>query len=375
MFEKLTYFQLQEYWWFILSLLAALFVFMTFVQGGQSLLYSIAKNEEEKDLIVNALGRKWELGFTSLVVFGGAAFAAFPLFYATSFSGAYYIWMAILFCFIIQAVAYEYRKKPNNVFGQKTYELFLLINGSLGIILVGAALATLFSGGYFIIDDMNLSHWTKATYGLEALLNPFNIAFGFMLFFLARILAALFFINSIDNAHIIKRAKIVLKYESIIFLILFAYVAFSIFSGIGYAYDPVSKNVYKEPLKYWHNLLAMPIVAASLATGVILLLIGIILGLKNSAKAIYISGFGVVLVVLSLFLILGYNYTAYYPSLANIQSSLTIENSSGSRYTLIAMSYVSLMVPFVLAYIIWAWRAMTGKKITIDEIKKDSHHY
>ena len=375
MFEKLTYFQLQEYWWFILSLLAALFVFMTFVQGGQSLLYSIAKNEEEKDLVVNALGRKWELGFTSLVVFGGAAFAAFPLFYATSFSGAYYIWMAILFCFIIQAVAYEYRKKPNNVFGQKTYELFLLINGSLGIILVGAALATLFSGGYFIIDDMNLSHWTKATYGLEALLNPFNIAFGFMLFFLARILAALFFINSIDNAHIIKRAKIVLKYESIIFLILFAYVAFSIFSGIGYAYDPVSKNVYKEPLKYWHNLLAMPIVAASLATGVMLLLIGIILGLKNSAKAIYISGFGVVLVVLSLFLILGYNYTAYYPSLANMQSSLTIENSSGSRYTLIAMSYVSLMVPFVLAYIIWAWRAMTGKKITIDEIKKDSHHY
>ncbi len=375
MFEKLTYFQLQEYWWFILSLLAALFVFMTFVQGGQSLLYSIAKNEEEKDLVVNALGRKWELGFTSLVVFGGAAFAAFPLFYATSFSGAYYIWMAILFCFIIQAVAYEYRKKPNNVFGQKTYELFLLINGSLGIILVGAALATLFSGGYFIIDDMNLSHWTKATYGLEALLNPFNIAFGFMLFFLARILAALFFINSIDNEHIIKRAKIVLKYESIIFLILFAYVAFSIFSGIGYAYDPVSKNVYKEPLKYWHNLLAMPIVAASLATGVMLLLIGIILGLKNSAKAIYISGFGVVLVVLSLFLILGYNYTAYYPSLANMQSSLTIENSSGSRYTLIAMSYVSLMVPFVLAYIIWAWRAMTGKKITIDEIKKDSHHY
>ena len=375
MFEKLTYFQLQEYWWFILSLLAALFVFMTFVQGGQSLLYSIAKNEEEKDLVVNALGRKWELGFTSLVVFGGAAFAAFPLFYATSFSGAYYIWMAILFCFIIQAVAYEYRKKPNNVFGQKTYELFLLINGSLGIILVGAALATLFSGGYFIIDDMNLSHWTKATYGLEALLNPFNIAFGFMLFFLARILAALFFINSIDNEHIIKRAKIVLKYETIIFLILFAYVAFNIFTSTGYAYDPVSKNVYKEPLKYWHNLLTMPIVAASLALGALLLLIGIILGLKSSTKAIYISGFGVVLVVLSLFLILGYNYTAYYPSLANMQSSLTIQNSSGSRYTLVAMSYVSLMVPFVLAYIIWAWRAMTGKKITTDEIKKDSHHY
>jgi len=375
MFEKLSYLQLQEYWWFLIALLAALFVFMNFVQGGQSLLWTLAKNEDEKDLIVNSLGQKWELGFTTLVMFGGALFAAFPLFYATSFGGAYYVWMAILFCYIIQAVAYEYRKKPNNVFGEKTYETFLFINGSLGIILVGTALGTLFSGGNFVVNSMHLSHWTKSSYGLEAVLNLFNVAFGFMLFFLARIQASLYFINSVDDENIIKRAKIVLKYESIIFLILFAYVAFSIFTMTGYSYDPITKVVSKEPLKYWHNLLDMPLVAGALGLGVVLLLSGIVAGLKQSAKGIWLSGIGTILVVISLFLILGYNYTAYYPSLADMQSSLTIENSSGSRYTLVAMSYVSLMVPFVLGYIIWAWRAMNSKKISIEEVKNDPHHY
>jgi len=375
MFEKLSLMQLQEYWWFLIALLAALFVFMNLVQGGQSLLWSLTKNEDEKDLIVNSLGQKWELGFTTLVMFGGALFAAFPLFYATSFGGAYYVWMAILFCYIIQAVAYEYRKKPNNFFGEKGYEVFLFINGSLGIILVGTALGTLFSGGNFVVNSMHLSHWTKSTYGLEAVLNPFNVAFGFMLFFLARIQAALYFINSIDDENIIKRAKIVLKYETIIFLILFAYVAFSIFTMTGYSYDPVTKVVSKEPLKYLHNLLAMPIVAGTLGLGVVLLLTGIVAGLKQSTKGIFFSGIGTVLVVISLFLILGYNHTAYYPSLADMQSSLTIQNSSGSRYTLIAMSYVSLMVPFVLGYIIWAWRVMNSKKMTINEVKNDPHHY
>ena len=375
MFEKLSYLQLQEYWWFLIALLAALFVFMNFVQGGQSLLWTLAKNEDEKDLIVNSLGQKWELGFTTLVMFGGALFAAFPLFYATSFGGAYYVWMAILFCYIIQAVAYEYRKKPNNVFGEKTYETFLFINGSLGIILVGTALGTLFSGGNFVVNSMHLSHWTKSSYGLEAVLNLFNVAFGFMLFFLARIQASLYFINSVDDENIIKRAKIVLKYESIIFLILFAYVAFSIFTMTGYSYDPITKVVSKEPLKYWHNLLDMPLVAGALGLGVVLLLSGIVAGLKQSAKGIWLSGIGTILVVISLFLILGYNHTAYYPSLADMQSSLTIENSSGSRYTLVAMSYVSLMVPFVLGYIIWAWRAMNSKKISIEEVKNDPHHY
>ena len=375
MFEKLSYLQLQEYWWFLIALLAALFVFMNFVQGGQSLLWTLAKNEDEKDLIVNSLGQKWELGFTTLVMFGGALFAAFPLFYATSFGGAYYVWMAILFCYIIQAVAYEYRKKPNNVFGEKTYETFLFINGSLGIILVGTALGTLFSGGNFVVNSMHLSHWTKSSYGLEAVLNLFNVAFGFMLFFLARIQASLYFINSVDDENIIKRAKIVLKYESIIFLILFAYVAFSIFTMTGYSYDPITKVVSKEPLKYWHNLLDMPLVAGALGLGVVLLLSSIVAGLKQSAKGIWLSGIGTILVVISLFLILGYNHTAYYPSLADMQSSLTIENSSGSRYTLVAMSYVSLMVPFVLGYIIWAWRAMNSKKISIEEVKNDPHSY
>ena len=375
MFEKLSYLQLQEYWWFLIALLASLFVFMNFVQGGQTLLWQVAKNEDEKDLVVNVLGQKWELSFTTLVMFGGALFAAFPLFYATSFGGAYYVWMAILFCFIIQAVAYEYRKKPDNFFGEKTYETFLFINGSLGIILIGAALGTLFSGGNFVINSMHLSHWTKSSYGLEALLNPFNVAFGFMLFFLARIQAALYFINSIDNENIVNRAKAVLKYESPVFLILFAYVAFYIFSTTGYSYDPATKAVSKEAFKYLHNLTAMPLVAVTLGLGVLLLLAGIIAGLKLSSKGVWFSGIGTILVVIALFLILGYNHTAYYPSLADMQSSLTIENSSGSRYTLIAMSYVSLMVPFVLAYIIWAWRAMNSKKATIAEIKSNPHHY
>ncbi len=375
MFEKLSYLQLQEYWWFLIALLASLFVFMNFVQGGQTLLWQVAKNEDEKDLVVNVLGQKWELSFTTLVMFGGALFAAFPLFYATSFGGAYYVWMAILFCFIIQAVAYEYRKKPDNFFGEKTYETFLFINGSLGIILIGAALGTLFSGGNFVINSMHLSHWTKNSYGLEALLNPFNVAFGFMLFFLARIQAALYFINSIDNENIVKKAKAVLKYESPVFLILFAYVAFYIFSTTGYSYDPATKAVSKEAFKYLHNLTAMPLVAITLGLGVLLLLAGIIAGLKLSSKGVWFSGIGTILVVIALFLILGYNHTAYYPSLADMQSSLTIENSSGSRYTLTAMSYVSLMVPFVLAYIIWAWRAMNSKKATIAEIKSNPHHY
>jgi len=218
MFDSLSYLQLQQYWWFVVSLLASLFVFMTFVQGGQTLLFSVAKTKDQRDLIVNALGRKWELTFTTLVMFGGALFAAFPLFYATSFGGAYFLWMAILFCFIIQAIAYEYRKKPNNFLGEKVYETFLFINGSLGIILIGVAIGTLFSGGNFVVNDMNLSHWTKSTYGLEAILNFFNLAFGFMLFFLARLLGALYFINAIDDEELISRSKIVLKYETWIFL-------------------------------------------------------------------------------------------------------------------------------------------------------------
>lgn len=376
MFNSMSYLHLQEYWWFLIGVLAGLFVFMTFVQGGQTLLWTLGKSEEKRDLIVNALGRKWELTFTSLVMFGGALFASFPLFYATSFGGAYYVWMAILFCFIIQAVAYEYRKKPGNVFGERTYEVFLFINGSLGIILVGAALGTLFTGGNFVVNDMHLSHWTKATYGLEALLSFFNVAFGFMLFFLARLLAALYFLNAIDNEEIARRARIVLRYESWIFLLLFLYVAGSILTMKGYAYDPKTFAVHVEALKFWHNLLAMPAVAVTLGVGVVLLLWGLALGIfTQSDKGIWPAGIGTVLTVLALFLLLGYNHTAYYPSLADPQSSLTIQNSSGSRYTLVAMSWVSLLVPVVLGYIVLVWRSMNRTKITVEEVESDHHHY
>jgi cytochrome d ubiquinol oxidase subunit II len=376
MFNTLSYLQLQQYWWFVVSLLAALFVFMTFVQGGQTLLRSLGKTEDQRDVIVNALGRKWELTFSSLVMFGGALFAAFPLFYATSFGGAYYVWMAILFCFIIQAVSYEYRKKPNNFFGEKTYEVFMYINGSLGIILIGIALGTLFTGGNFVVNNMHLSHWTKTTYGLEAVWSFFNLAFGFMLFFLARLLAALYFINAIDDEAILSRARTVLKYETGIFLILFFYVVGSIVTMQGYNYDPNTFVVSVEPMKYLHNFLAMPIVASAFVLGTLLVLVGLLMGIfSKSDKGIWPAGFGVVLVVTSLLLVLGYHHTVYYPSLADLQSSLTIQNSSSSRYTLLTMSYVSLLVPFVLGYIILVWRAMNRSKISVDEITNDPHHY
>ena len=376
MFDALTYLQLQEYWWFIVALLAGLFVFMSFVQGGQTLLWSIGKNQEQRDVIINLLGRKWELTFTTLVMFGGALFAAFPLFYATSFGGAYYVWMAILFCFIIQAVAYEYRSKKNNFFGKRTYELFLFINGSVGIFLIGVALATLFTGGNFIVNDMNLSHWTLPTYGLEALLNPFNIAFGLMLIFLSRLLATLYFINAIENKEMVEHSRLTLRYETIIFLLLFLFVIGSIVSMTGYGYNPESLVVSTEPMKFWHNFLALPLVAGSFLLGTILVLIGAGVGLfSKSDKGFWSAGVGVVLVVTSLFLILGYNNTAFYPSLADIQSSLTIQNSSGSYYTLKTMAYVSLLVPFVLGYIIVVWRVMNRKKISVDEVKNNPHHY
>ncbi|RUM46081.1 MAG: cytochrome d ubiquinol oxidase subunit II [Hydrogenimonas sp.] len=376
MFENLSYLTLQQYWWFIVALLAGTFVFMTFVQGGQTLLHTLGKTESERDVIVNSLGRKWELSFTSLVMFGGALFAAFPLFYAVSFGGAYFVWMGILFCFIVQAVAYEYRKKPDNLYGERTYEIFMFINGSLGIILIGMAIGTLFTGGNFIVNEMNLSHWTKASYGLEAVLDPFNVAFGLMLFFLARVLASLYFINNINEESIVTRAREALKRNAIAFLVAFLYIAVNLVIMDGYAYDPNTKEVYVEAGKYLHNFLAMPIVLVLFLAGVVLLLAGIYVTLfKESRKGIWLSGIGTILAVLSLFLILGYNHTAYYPSLSDLQSSLTIENSSGSPYTLMAMSYVSLMVPFVLLYIALVWRSMDRKKITIEEVENDPHHY
>lgn len=376
MFENLSLLVLQQYWWSIIAVLGALFVFMSFVQGGQTQLYTLAESEEERNVLVNSLGRKWELTFTSLVMFGGALFAAFPLFYAVSFGGAYYVWMAILFSFIIQAVSYEYRKKPDNAFGEKSYEWLLFINGSVGIFLIGVAVATLFTGGNFTVDEMNLSHWTMRSYGLEALLNPFNLAFGLMLFFLARIQGAMYFINNVDEETIYLRSRQSVRTNALIFLPLFIGVVVSLLLMDGYAYDPTTKSVAIEAYKYLYNLLEMPVVAVMSLAGTLLVLYSLYVTLyKESKKGIWSLGLGTVLVVMSLFLILGLNNTVYYPSLSDMQSSLSIENSSGSHYTLTAMSYVSLLVPFVLGYIILVWRAMDREPITIDEVEADSHHY
>lgn len=376
MLDTISLYSLEVYWWFIVSLLGGLFVFMSFVQGGQTLLYTLGKNEDERDLIINSLGRKWELSFTSLVMFGGAIFAAFPLFYAVSFGGAYFVWMAILFCFIIQAVAYEYRKKPNNFFGQRFYEILLFINGSLGIFLIGVALATLYTGGNFIVNEMNLSHWTKASYGLEALLSPFNIAFGLMLVFLSRMLGTLYFFNNFEEEDMELRLLQVLKNNMFVFLPLFLFVVGMMFFQNAYNYDETTKIVNVESMKILHNFLSSPLLFLSLTVGVLSLLYGLYRALVNEQKdAIWYVGTGTVLTVTSLLFVLGINHTVFYPSLADLQSSLTIENSSGSHYTLSIMCFVSLLVPVVFGYIFMAWRSMDKTKMTIDEVKNDPHHY
>lgn len=371
MFELLTY---QQYWWFIVALLGGLFAFMTFVQGGQTLLNTLAKNEDEKSIIIASLGRKWELTFTTLVMFGGALFAAFPLLYSVSFGGAYYVWIIILFCFIVQSVSYEYRLKPNNFLGQKTYELFLFINGSLGIFLIGVALGTFFTGGNFIKSDMNLSSWINTTYGLEALLNPFNVSLGLTVFFLSRVQASLYFINNIDYDIIIQRTKKQLKIDAILFLGFFILTAITLLflSGVEYHQDIFTVVEYK----FLNNLLDTPLLIITLLSGVILVLYGLIITLfKNSDKGVWFSGIGSVVTVTTILSLLGFNATAIYPSIADIDSSLTIQNSSGSLYTLQVMSIVSLFVPVVLGYIFLVWRSMDKEKVRKDEILSDSHRY
>jgi len=374
MFESLSLLTLQQYWWFIITLLGGLFVFMMFVQGGQTLLNTLAKTETEKNVIIASLGRKWELTFTTLVMFGGALFAAFPLLYSVSFGGAYYVWMAILFCFIIQAVSYEYRKKPDNFLGQKTYEAFLYINGSLGIILIGIALATFYTGANFIKNDMNLSSWTNHTYGLEAVLDPFNLFFGFVVFFLARSQAALYFINNINDTNIVSRARKQLRIDAAIFTVLFLVLAGMLLFMSGVEYNQESFSIVEY--KFLTNLIGTPLILISLLTGVLLVLYAFYITLfKQSTKGIWFSGIGTVLTVVALLSLIGYNQTAIYPSLADIGSSLNIENSSGSHYTLTAMSYVSLFVPFVLGYIYLVWKSMDKVKITSGEVEADNHHY
>ena len=377
MFETWSHLALQQYWWVIIALLGGLFVFMMFVQGGQTLLWSLSKNELEKSMLVNSLGRKWELGFTTLVLFGGALFAAFPLFYAASFGGAYWVWMAILFCFILQAVAYEYRKKPDNLLGAKTFEVFLFINGSLGVILVGTAVATFFSGSEFYVNEANLSAWKHPLRGLEAAFDPFNLFLGIAVFFLARILGAMYFINNVDHTGLGERSRKAVAMNTLFFLPFFLLFVGLLLFKEGFAVDPATKTVAMESGKYLANFLAMPICGLGLfLAGVVLVLAGVFVTVfRGSKRGIWFSGTGTVLTVMALFFAAGFNHTAYYPSTFDLQSSLTIENSSGSHYTLTAMSYVSLMVPFVLAYIAWVWRAMDREKITAGEIEADSHAY
>lgn len=380
-----TYVFLQHYWWFLISLLGALLVFLLFVQGGQGLLYTIGKTEEERNMIVNSLGRKWEFTFTTLVTFGGAFFASFPLFYSTSFGGAFYVWMLILLVFVIQAVAYEFRRKPNNFLGEKSYNAFLVINGIAGTFLLGAAVGTLFTGANFTVDRMNLgnisgvntiSQWTTPWHGLEALTDYRNWALGLAVLFLSRILGLQYFLNNIDDETIAMRSRKHLVYNAGPFLICFLTFLISLLGANGWAVDPATGVISIEPLKYLHNLLDMPVIMVLLLLGIVAVLWGMGTAIfKGSRHSIWFSGIGTVVTVLSLLLLAGYNNTAYYPSLADMQSSLTIYNSSSSLFTLKAMSIVSLLIPFVVAYIWYAWRAMNRKPISRQEIKSEEHLY
>ena len=380
----MSYETLQAYWWIIVSLLAALFVFLMFVQGGQTLLKQLSKTDIERSLLVNSIGRKWDLTFTTLVTFGGAFFASFPLFYSTSFGGAYWVWTLILFSFIIQAVSYEYRTKANNFLGRKTYDTFLFINGVLAPVLIGIAVGTFFTGSAFSVDKMNItnvadpviSRWETPTHGLEAALNITNLSLGLALLFLSRVLAMLYFINNIDNKDIIQRSAKKLKLCSSLFLVFFLLFIGLILTKEGFAVDPDTKLVFMEKFKYLNNLIEMPIVFILFLVGVVGVLYGIFLGaFKTSAKGIWLAGPGTVLTVLAVLMLAGFNNTAFYPSTFDLQSSLTIQNASSSKYTLTAMSWVSLLVPFVIAYIWYAWKSLSKNKVSEADIENDTMKY
>ena len=384
MFENLSYLALQQYWWVIISLLVSILVFMMFVQGGQTLINQIGKTSFERSLLINSIGRKWDITFTVLVTFGGAFFASFPLFYSTSFGGAYWVWIIILFSFIIQAVSYEYRSKANNFLGQKTFDAFLLINGILATILIGTAVGTFFTGSEFSIDKLRItdisdpviSRWETPYRGLEAAFNITNLSLGLTIFFLSRILSLMYFINSIENENIILKSKNVLKVCVFPFLVFFLLFVILLLTRQGFAVDPMTKIVSMEKFKYLHNLLQMPLVLIMFLVGIAGILTGIFLTLfKESRKGIWYSGVGTILTIFSVLMLAGFNNTAYYPSTYDLQSSLTIENSSSSKYTLTAMSYVSLLVPFVIAYIWYAWKSINKKRIDEKDIEIDEMKY
>jgi len=376
MTPMITHAFLQDYWWLIIALLAGLLVFLMFVQGGQSFIFSLPRNEMQRTMLVNALGRKWEFTFTTLVTFGGAFFASFPLFYATSFGGAYWVWMAILFSFIIQAVAYEFRSKPSNVFGTRVFDTFLFINGCLGPFLIGVAVATFFTGSDFTLDLFNSVTWGSGWHGLEALLNPVNLMLGFAVLFLARVLGLMYLRNSIDDEQLSASIKRALARNAVPFLVFFlAFVAFILLAE-GYRADGVTGEVTLVKHHYLHNLLGNTLTLILFLAGVVLVLIALWLGaVKGSGRAIWYAGAGTVPVVMAIFFMAGYGETAFYPSSADLQSSLTLAKSSSSRFTLNTMMYVSFIIPFVVAYIWFAWRSINRKNITAEEMSGDDHMY
>lgn len=380
-----AYIFLQHYWWFVVSLLGALLVFLLFVQGGNSLLFCLGKTEEQKKMMINSTGRKWEFTFTTLVTFGGAFFASFPLFYSTSFGGAYWLWMIILFSFVLQAVSYEFQSKAGNLLGKTTYRTFLVINGVVGPVLLGGAVATFFTGSNFYINKGNIadaampviSQWANGWHGLDALLNPWNVVLGLAVFFLARILGALYFINNINEDDLVKRCRRALWGNTALFLVFFLAFVIRTLLADGYAVRPETGEVFMEPYKYLMNFLQMPVVLLVFLVGVVAVLWGIIRTLWKPAfdKGIWFAGAGTVLTVLALLLVAGYNNTAYYPSTHDLQSSLTLANSCSSQFTLKVMAYVSILVPFVLAYIFYAWRSIDNRKIDAKEMEEGGHAY
>lgn len=379
----MTYEFLQSYWWFLISLLGALLVFLMFVQGANTLIFCLGKTPEERRLIINSTGRKWEFTFTTLVTFGGAFFASFPLFYSTSFGGAYWLWMIILFSFVIQAVSYEFQNKIGNFLGVKTFQVCLIINGIVGPLLLGGAVATFFDGSNFLIDKGNLmdglqpviSRWANASHGLDALLDPWNLVLGVAVFLLARILGMLYIKNNIAHEAILERCTQQLPKNAVLFLVFFVAFLIHVLVKVGYT-DQGSMGIYEEDMKYLHNLIEMPVLIPLLLIGVGLVLWGIFWSSRCKAyrKGIWFTGIGTVLTVLVLFLLAGWNHTAYYPSLADADSSLTLANSCSSEFTLRTMTYVSFLIPFVLAYITYAWRAIDKKRITQEEIEKEESY-
>ena len=376
---------LQQYWWFVVSLLGGLLVFLLFVQGGNSLLLNLPENETQRQMMINSTGRKWEFTFTTLVTFGGAFFASFPLFYSTSFGGAYWVWMLILFTFVVQAVSYEFQSKLGNLLGKNTYRGFLIVNGVLAPILLGAAVSTFFTGSNFYVDKGNItdtvapviSYWGNASGGLDACLNIFNVVLGLAVLFLSRILGELYFINNIEDDDLHRRAQKSLGFDTIFFLAFFLTWFVYLLIKEGFAVDPATGVVSMETFKYLHNLMALPLVTIMLLVGVVLVIYGIFWTLVKSTfrRGIWLVGTGTVLTVTALLLLAGYNNTAYYPSVADLQSSLTLVNSCSSEFTLTTMFYVSLLVPFVLVYIFYAWRKIDSKPIDADEMQHDEHTY